>query len=193
MKLEYNPNCQRQPFGGHHFTERGVTMQEDTLEELTQKLTDFRVNNGLILGNPLQDILAYYQTKWPYLVQRSEDQSQGEESARYTLWRSWLHATWKNPPKNLIPLREAKERWEVCKDCKFNRKRNWVKSLESLELTRRAFMLRRGIDVPDYLGFCAYHGADLGVFTMLEHPESFSKAEGKFDYCWFSKLKDKND
>jgi hypothetical protein len=191
MILSWNKNSMRQPIGGHHYPvdkPMATVLRAKTLDDLVEELHDFRVNNGITLGNPLQDILEYYRHKWPYLV--VEEPGDPEDvSIRYAVWRSWIQRTWAHPPKNLVPAKTAQERWAICEKCPYNKQRNWTRNDESKELTKRAFLLRRGVDVPDFLGYCAYHGVDLGAFTMFDKPEAHVQSEGKYEGCFLEKIK----
>lgn len=184
----------RQPIGGHHFpVSKPIVsiLKGETLDELVQELTDFRINNGISLNNPLQDILEYYRQKWPYLVVVEQGDTE-ENSIRFEVWRSWIQRTWAHPPKNLVPVKTAQERWDICEKCPYNKTKNWTRNDEHYELTKRAFLLRRGIDVPKYLGYCSFHGVDLGAFTMFDHPEKFVQSEGIYKECFIEKLKETN-
>lgn len=192
MKFSWNQNCMRQPIGGHHFiVYRPITttLRADSLDELEQELKDFRINNGFPLGDPLQDILEFYAINWPYLVNQEPGEKE-EPGIRFTLWREWIQKLWKNPPKNLCPNKIAKERWETCRNCKYHKLLPGNGTEEYSELTRRAFMLRRGLDVPTTLGYCAFHAVDLGVFTMIDHPDKFSQNTKEYDECFIKKEKE---
>ena len=196
MKLSFNSNSMREPIGGHHFkTDRPIdtTLKAKTLEDLVDDLKDFRINNGVPLGDPLQDILAYYKANWPYLVVQEDGDTQ-EVGIRFSIWRSWIYKMWNNPPKSLVPNKVAKERQGVCEGCKYNKPITWDKTPEARELQRRAFLLRRGIDVPKYLGYCSFHGCDLGVLCELDKAGSFVLSETQYKDCWIDqeKLKEPN-
>ena len=173
--------------GGHQFTEKGVTFTGDRFKEVVKKLRLFRINNGIPEGYPDQDILIRYAEKWPYLVEEDTTMvffSPKDDSPIFR-WKKWVMNLWKNPPKSLISAKEAKPRWEICKDCKFNLELSISPRGEDAGMERRSFLLRRGQDVPDYLNFCSLHGMPLDVGCLLENPAQFSTANGeKYDKCW---------
>jgi hypothetical protein len=183
--LAYNFDSKRTPFGGHHFPQYGNTFRANSLKELVTIVEDFRISNNIPAGQPEQDILAFYADNWPWLV-KSSKASDKEIDPNYLAWREWIYETWRKPPVRFITTKEASARWEKCKECKFNLKLNWEETKESSELQRRAFILRRGIDAPDYLGFCALHKADLSAFTFFDAAKSHSgvKTDETFDGCW---------
>jgi len=187
MKLKIKANSMREPPGGHHFTESGVTFTGDKFEEVVNKLTLFRINNGVALGMPAQDILMRYAKKWPYLVERdfSVEETKPDTNLRER-WSKWIAKLWSKPPKSLISAKEAKPRWDICKDCKFNVDLDVSDSGEDGQIKRRSFLLRRGQDVPDSLNFCSFHGMPLDVGCLLENPGDFSSAPPgeKYEKCW---------
>ncbi len=183
--LKLNTNVKRQPFGGHHYPEYGVTFKGDSLDDLKEQVAKFRLSNNIPAGNPEQDILVFYAKHWPWLV-KGDGIDAKEECGNYVDWREWIYLAWKNPGST-ITTKEAKDRWTVCEKCPHNKPFDWSISKESRELVRRAFLLRKGIDVPYYLGFCDYHKADLSVFTFLKEAEKLSKKSGNnYPECWLT-------
>lgn len=184
--LKFNPTAQRQPFGGHHYPEYGVTFRGDSVEDVKAQLTKFRLNNSIPVGNPEQDILLFYAKHWPWLVKGDLSPKVTMEDADYAAWREWIYEEWKNPG-SLITRKEACMRWEKCLTCPRNLKFSWQSTDESNELTRRAFLLRKGLEVPIGLGFCDLHKADLSVMVFLKQPEKHSnKKDGEAEPgCWF--------
>lgn len=183
--LKLNPNQKRQPFGGHQFfdSQKAVSFRGNTFEDVKNKLTSYRINNGIPVGNPEQEILQYYATHWPFMVMPCETANANALSPKYLGWREFVSKSWLIPPKKFITSKEAQERWKICCECPFNQLKDWKETDESSELTRRAFVLRRGIDVPEYLGYCSLHRVDLGVFCFLDQAELPKKVEAP---CWIN-------
>jgi hypothetical protein len=187
MVLRLNPDSKRLPFGGHHFHEYGMTFKGDTFKEVVKKVADFRLTNNLPSGDPEQEVLGYYARQWPWLVKEEHKPIAIEtQSQEYFQLRDWIYMAWKKPATKLLSVKECKDRWEICRDCPFNLQPNWDETKESAELTRRSFVLRRGQDTPDYLGFCALHKADLSAFSFIEAAKEYSaKKEGdSYPGCW---------
>lgn len=187
MKLALNKNQKREPYGGHHFVEQGITFKGDTFDEVIEKVADFRKNNNYPAGDPVQDVLIFYVKHWPYMV--TDDLEPKEEvpiDTKYLEWRDWIYKVWQNPPKKFLTTKEAQDRWKVCETCPFNQKKDWAKSDESTELKRRQYLLTRGIAYPSFLGFCSLHRADLGVIVFTDQPVSLSskKDGGHYEKCW---------
>jgi hypothetical protein len=178
---------QRLPIGGHHFHEMGMIVRGETFDEVVEKVKDLRINNGSPIGDPEREVIRYYAERFPYMVKTGTGQEPPPPSGIYVRFRHWITTVWRNPPKRLVTKKEASLRWDVCKKCPKNIKKTWVKTEESEELERRAFMLRCGMEYPKELGFCACHRADLPVFVYIESPAGFTakdKNETPPSECW---------
>jgi hypothetical protein len=185
--LRLNPNSKKSPPGGHHYIEYGITFRGDTFKQVAEKLKDFRLHNNIPLGNPEQEILGFYAFSWPYLVKDASEVVEDEAPDQFKEWRKWVQETWKNPPKKIVTLKEASDRWAVCENCPFNQQFKHDETDESAEIARRAFLLRRGMSVPDFLGFCSCHGTDLSAFVFFQPAKGFSSnKEVQPEGCWVS-------
>ena len=186
--FKLNPHQQRLPIGGHHFTENGHTMRGETFAEVEDKLTDYRLNNHIPLGYPGQEILVYYAENWPYMVQYDPKAKPPEMESSYLEYRKWLNKIWKNPPVKSASVREAQDRWDICKTCPHNKLIEDESGKEFDELEKKAFLLRRGQYTPDWLGVCACHmSADLSVASFIEKPADYvekRKDLTKPGNCW---------
>lgn len=186
--LNLNRSQQRLPRGGHHFSQYGVTFRADTFPLLVEKLKDFRKVNNYQIGQPEQDILQFYAKHWPFMVESDDQDVIPEASTDYTEWRDWVHKVWKLPPSKFLSSAEAQDRIKVCADCPFLvDKAGWKKSEEFTEVSKRAFLLRRGMSVPDFIGYCACHRADLGSLLFIENAAHFSNRpedREKPKECW---------
>jgi hypothetical protein len=186
--LKLNPDQLRQPYGGHQFYEHGLLIMGDNFDEVVEKLTDFRVNNNRPVGQPDQDILTYYLAHWPWMVIADGKPTVSQPTNKdYELWKKWIYKVWMNPPIKTVSSKEASDRWEICKKCPFNKKMDWEETIESTELARRAFLLRKGLTIPKGLGFCSLHHFDIGVVSFVEAPREMSgKSKDSADHpgCW---------
>jgi hypothetical protein len=177
----------RMPYGGHHYPDCGVTFKGDSFQEVVDKLRDFRLRNNIEVGEPDQDVLCFYAIHWPWLV--SVDRKRPDtpkENVQFAAWREWIQNAWKNPPAKFVTTKEAKDRWAICSTCPFNRPWDFSETKESAELTRRAYLLRKGIDVPSDLQFCDLHRADIGAFSFISSAKDYSakNSEEHYDGCW---------
>jgi len=168
-----NHKQQTLPPGGHHFPIMGLVLRADTIDELKKKITELRIANGQPVGDPEGDIIKYYAEHYPAMVQNGEREKPALNE-KYRRWRDWVRYMWFAPPKKLLTVKEAELRWEKCRDCPFNSAMDWATSPEAEEFDRRLFLLRQGKDVPDDVGFCTCHGADLGLLAFLDAPDKVS-------------------
>ena len=119
------------------------------------------------------------------MVDEDREADEPVENPEFVAWRSWVSRTWTSPPKKLITTKEAQDRWNKCKVCPCNKKFSWDSTDESDQISRKTFMLKRGIDTPEFLGFCCLHNCDLSVFTFIEAADQFSSKKGKEpEGCW---------
>lgn len=186
--LQLNKDQQRRPIGGHQYPENGLLVRGESFNEVKQKLTEYRINNHIPVGDPEQDILLHYAKNWPWMVKSDPNATPKQVSGQYTLYRQWIDETWRDPPAKMISVKEATDRWETCRGCPFNRSKTWFKTPESAELARRAFLLRKGADVPEDIGICSLHFfADLSVLSFVENAAHFvdvKKDSTKPEKCW---------
>lgn len=185
--LKFREKSMRMPFGGHHYPDYGITFKGESFKEVVDKVRDFRLRNNIDVGEPDQDVLCFYAMHWPWLVSvdhKREDPP--KENAQFVAWREWIQKTWKKPPTRLVTVKEAKDRWAVCSTCPFNRPWDFRETKESAELTRRAFLLRKGVEVPEDLCYCDLHNADLGVFSFISSAKDYSAKNSEEHYggCW---------
>lgn len=185
--LKLKKDSKRSPFGGHHYPEYGRTFQSPTFKELVKNVEDFRLNNNIPAGDPEQDILAFYAEHWPWLIEVNFDEPAPgwKKVEHYEDWRESIYKMWKRPPLKTISVKEASDRWAVCAVCPYNKPLDWEETNESAELSRRTFLLRRGIDVPENLGYCSLHKVDLSVFCLIADASDYSsKTEEDYEACW---------
>lgn len=186
--LRLNPDAKRAPFGGHHYPEHGMTFKGESFKEVLKDVADFRRNNNLPAGDPEQEVLFYYASKFPWMVRADHGAVEPPQvKSQYHEFRDWVHKTWRKPPVSSVTTKQARERWAVCEKCPFNVPYAFRETDESSELVRRSFLLRRGITVPSFLGFCALHKADLGAFSFFEDAKSYSSKKDSTQQpapCW---------
>lgn len=186
--LKFNKDQLRLPVGGHHYVEYGKTFKGEDVPDLEKQIAAFRLANNIPAGNPKQEILNFYAKNWPYMVKRDYEGVETVSDEDYIHWRQWIYDTWSRPPKKLLTTKEAKERWEICLKCPLMRRFKWESTDESAELTRRAFILRRGIEIPHEIGYCSLHRTDVGVYVFIDQSKSFSamKDAEQPKECWVS-------
>lgn len=191
--FKIKPGQKRLPFGGHHYyQDMGlhralILVNGDTAEDVAKKLRDLRINNGIAVDDPLQDVLDYYAARFPWMVMLDRNAEEKHEATDYAAWRAWIFKMWGRSNIKSITKKEAHLRWEACKDCPFNQQKWWDETDESAELTRKTLLLRRGHAVPQNIGYCSLHRWDLSVATFMETPDQVSEKEKDIaqpDCCW---------
>lgn len=164
-----------------------MVVRGDNFDELLAKIKNLRLINGHPIGDPEKDVLRYYAEHFPYMVKSGDEDGKPIAPSNYFKWRDWIRYMWYDPPKKLLTRTEAADRWEVCKTCPHNVAKNWKTDEEADEFNRRAFMLRAGLDVPSFLGYCDHHRWDLGLAVFLPEPSKVSHPEkraNKNQKCW---------
>lgn len=184
-----NKDQGREPFGGHHFYQKTqglpLRLSAPNYKALVEKVSTYRLTNGIPLGDPAKEITDYYAENWPWMVVEDFQPEKGPEDPDYTAWKAWLYAAWRRPSPKIVPRLQAKERWEKCKACRHNQPLKGQGSREAEELQKRAFIYRRGEWTPKELGFCCLHKWDISTSSVLDKPETYSASpEAKEPGCW---------
>lgn len=182
-----NKKQKREPFGGHHFIINGTALKGETFDEVVGKIEEYRTNNNIPIGNAKNDLILFYAKNWPYMVTNSESEDcETVLPEGYIKWRDWVYRAWANPPAKFLTKKEAEDRWDTCKTCKFNKPKNFPKSKELTEVNRRAFLMSRGMEAPSFLGYCALHSADLPTLVYADNPTMllFEKDNEPLESCW---------
>lgn len=192
MSLRLNRDQLRQPHGGHQFPNSdGRILTGDTFEEVVDKLKQYRTTNGIDAGDPEQEVLRHYARHWPYMVEIVDNPKPERHSQAFYEWAYWVRGTWRKPPKKFITTKEAGDRWAVCLECPFNKEMDWEDTPEAKALAQRAYLMRRGVDVPKGLGYCALHKCDIGAMSFIATPVEFSGKDQEAENapkCWVGSL-----
>lgn len=190
MTYRLNPHQKRLPIGGHHFYQGDIMLKGETFDDVLDLLENFRLVNGIPLGNPRQEILDYYAEKFPWMVQPDFSAKPGESlNEDYVAWRSWIASLWGQPAGKFLSKKEASMRLVTCDGCPHNVGTTWKESKESIEFQRKALMLRHGHSAPMGMCYCNLHRADISVSSFLDKPHELSrKPKDKPDHegCWFN-------
>lgn len=186
MKLLLNKDQKRLPIGGHHFIQHGITFKAETFDKVVAEIVDFRRNNNRPIGNPDQEVLTFYLQNWPYMVVVDESQDVRKEDDAYIAWRDAVYELWAHPPKKFVAEKEAEDRWKICETCPHLKKTGIANLKEYAEVVKREFILKRGIETPPFLQYCALHRTSLPVLVLADQPVSLSrKKEGEsHNGCW---------
>lgn len=191
-KYKLKPDCKRLPYGGHHFKEGSHIIMGETAQDVISKITSYRLNNKIKLGDPERDLVTYYLEKFPWMVTLDlEPQEVKKEPEVYEQWAAYIRKTWDNPPQTHCAEKEAEIRRIPCKNCSFKKLVRFPKSPESGSLKKMAFLLKRGAGESKDFHFCTLHQVDIGVCSRFENQlrgrdkRKDSQAPGN---CWVKKI-----
>jgi hypothetical protein len=156
---------------GHNFPiDGGPTLRAETIEELADKIRDYRICNGLPLGNPIEEITQLYAVKYPWSVEQCDEVSADTRDLEQDRAYEWINSMWRqaygeHASGELIELRQQK-----CMQCPFRKELVASDSPARREMERRVFLLARGNLGPDELGWCSCHHWDNRLACLLPNP-----------------------
>lgn len=187
---EINPDAQRKPIGGHHFTDRGQIIHSDSFLELVQSLSDFRLANSFPFGEPKEEILAYYAAIAPWLVIDDDVKTRYMGvPAHVKPLREWLNETYRAGSVVLCSKIEAKERWAGCEGCKYASVIDWSYSIEMESLEKKVELLKGMKETPLDDSYCRLHKWATGAATYIKKPKiNEINKERSPDSCFVKKL-----
>ena len=184
MPVRIKPTLCREIPGGPHFQpEGGPLLKGESVDELVERLEEYRAANGQPEGNPVAEITQYYAKAYPWSVEQCAEAPSSPLSPRlFTRVAAWTNGLWALPPKKLLSVEDAEFRFNACLACPWRRKALPKGFPAGKETSRRLYLLRRAAEVPEGLGVCRYHGWDNSLACLLENPA----AEGPPE-CWAGK------
>lgn len=161
-----------QPPAGFDFKDpSGVTLKEDRLRLLLDRIASYRVSNGLPAGNPAAEVEADYRVRYPYLVTKVgvTPAIPDDPVAR------WLNRQWKSPvrEKDFAESTVTSARLTHCAGCQY-----YTPHMFSPEGNRRMRILGYGRLTDE--SACAAHHWIVGLAALQQKPETVYAPEG----CW---------
>lgn len=183
--------------GGFHFPQKlgsGSIIQitGSTKDELDKKVTRFRSDNGLEMGNPPVETTEYLCAKWPHYC-RPSPSSEADESPKDKTLRqrttNWLANRFSQSQsiKELEDESVAEERASICYGCPMNQDNKVGCPPCVVENDRMSFVLRQGRSTKVKVGGCFITGQDNEAAAFLK-PEmlAYAKKYSEFlpSYCW---------
>lgn len=187
MKIKLRVHQHMRPIGGHHYVAHQIRFEGDTLDEVAQKVSDYRLNNSIAIGDPKDEILRYYLASYPFMVDIDEapDRVNTLDEIKRA-WVEWVRSRWSHPQGKTVTPKEAAIRWQVCLGCPHNRPFE-AATPEEMEMDRKAFLMRKGHGVPAKLGFCSLHKWVTPIAVFSEAPAAASgklKETANYPGCW---------
>lgn len=181
--------------GGFHFYQKlpgggEFPIVASTKKDLDDKILDYRIKNGLEIGNPPAESNLYLCSLWPHLCNRSTpkeaDEEQGGLRQRTTAWR-YNRYSQAQTVKELESEETAEARAQICSNCPNNQSNKDGCTPCVAENDRVLFMLRQGRATVTKVGGCAITGQDNETAAFL--PKSMLKYADKYkdklpSFCW---------
>ena len=157
----------RVPPAGHNFTDAsGVSFRAKSAPELIKAVELYRSNNALHIGNPAQEIEAFYAIHFPWLISKVGD---SPEPPKEEFLRDWINRLWRKPPQKeqWAESEKARERLQVCGRCPFNTPGGIISDV----YLRRLIILGAG-KISGAGSRCVAHKWDCGLAARIEAPET---------------------
>jgi hypothetical protein len=176
MRLKIDRDHSKQPINGWSFREEfGVTLKEDSLNEMLRRIVRFRESNMLPVGDPEHELALQYSQTHPHLVVRTES-CIVKESREMLEFMQWLTDIWKCPPKLISDKAEIQRRSKACISCKWNDS-DFACTPDNM---RRIYAVS-GATSSDRIHRCVIHGWHNIVGCRLSKTE---KNEHQPEHCW---------
>jgi hypothetical protein len=189
--------------GDHHFPDPcGFTFRADDFPALLSKITQYRLQNGLPVGDPEQEVLTFYAKSFPWSVIEEDGRkvlsqkhttlfdnpdtnpAKVSQSLQERLY-AWVNQVWRNPPAKLLAPQEAASRVSACKNCPQHLpplSDTPLNDPRAKETDRRVFVLAKCRPASDALGSCAHFGWDCRLACLLPNPSGGGEKEPAG--CW---------
>lgn len=190
MAWRYNAKQQRRPIGGQHFPcKDGNIIKAETFGELVTKVLDYRLNNGHPVGDPEHDIVQYYATNYPFMVEEYESGDEAERHEDSDMVYRWVNSVWTNPPSGLLSKLEAAPLIKTCLDCPHNVDLEDLPQADSFDTAiSRALVIRKFMSAPDNLGWCDHHKWLTPLALFIKENKKYSSGEEPYpEGCWVDK------
>lgn len=155
------------PGGWHYPVPGGPTIKGENAQDLIDKVTEYRVCNGLPIGDPKSEITAWYTIHFPFTVENCEAEEPNHPDELRDGVYAWINDLWKNPPHEYAEPDEVVRRQDTCKKCPWRADIPKSDSRAALESERRLFLLSRGGLGPSELGVCRFAAWDNRLACML--------------------------
>lgn len=149
-----------------------MTIKADSLAKLLTAVATFRATNGLPVGQPAQEVEAYYAIHHPWLITKVGTAPVAHEDpvAR------WVNRQWRTPPKerDFAESETVRSRLETCATCEYYATAHKFDA----DTLRRLTVLGVG-RITDFSACKAQHWA-VGLAALIQTPETQVEVE----QCW---------
>jgi hypothetical protein len=181
--LEFKPNLVRQPTGGWHFYEGINCLRAPSSAALIKKMREYRIRNGLPVGDPKRELIDFCALNWPNLVQISDDPpTRPMAPIPLSEIQQWLVRTARELNPGTIEEEWIEFQAAICRACPCNQPMPKLPADLSKDVERRSFLLRVGRKI-EGLGYCCHHHWDNRV-AVARNRKGLHPVESMPDQCW---------
>ena len=182
----------KNPRGGWRWTEMGVTITEDTPDQLANHIEKMRRANDLSVGDPMEEIAESLSATDPWLVRyKPEDNREAQKKdPLIDAVERWTFDRVKTA-HSFIHQFDAKQRADVCRQCPKSKKLIQPTEEESARYWKSLMIASRGkcaSEISYGTGVCSLYAHDNRLAIWLESPHSEQKCCGnsgeKPKNCW---------
>lgn len=183
MTLEIVRGHPKVPVGGWTAHYHGQNFTGRDADDLILKLTEYRTQNGLPLGNPEQELAAHYAEQAPYLVREKPTQPIETNGVRQRVAEHTM-AIWYGKFQRLpVHNEQFKERLDVCASCEhFRRDFHDGESSYWREAATRSALMTGDMDCAEK-GHCRHHHWLVALAARLVTPDKLATMPAP-GCCW---------
>lgn len=187
------------PPGGFHYVEKHagaeIRLTGDSVDTLAQAIEKYRLNNGIPLGDPKQNVVDYICGNWPHFCNQNENHSYIEgikpnsTAGLATRAAAWMTRLWNIGASNFVKQDEAEKRAATCKGCPMNkdfRAGGCSSCVQGVDRLAYLWLSKRETKNWHDLKACRATGAHLqaSVFAAKQPDASAEEALQFPEYCW---------
>ena len=178
--------------GGHSYPiPGGPVVNGESIKDLLFAIREYRINNGLPPGDPLDEVTAYYAKKYPWSVEEGKRDADSLHDSFSEEVVAWINRYWKSPPKQWMPVEDTQRRQSCCLSCPY-RVDEPSGTPADAEALRRAFLLSKGSLLDEELGCCTFHKWNNRLACLMTMPE-ITRNSPKCCWCFHSPQTDSLD
>jgi hypothetical protein len=176
---------------GWHYIQNGVRIEAPTKNELIEKITQYRSDQRMPVGNPLEDFENYVCQTFPMFCSGEGVKPVVVSSAQELKdqMSQWISNVLKKK-QDVVDDTTAAKRAKVCIDCSKNIpwKSGCAPCIRNIE--NGGLIARHGRDLPlsgKHLHACSVCKHDNKTAVWLKNIKDYSNVEATPDWCWMRK------
>lgn len=183
MTLEIVRGHPKVPSCGWNFHDHGQNFTGRDADEVIRKLTEYRTQNSLPLGDPEQELAAYYAEQAPYLVRERPTQPIETNGVRQRVAEHTMGIWYGKFQRLPVHNEQVRERLAVCVSCThFHHDFHDGESSYWREAATRAALMTGDMDCAEK-GHCDYHHWIISLAARLVTPAKLATMPAP-SCCW---------